>query len=162
MGGFVKRKTPGGIWALRAVTIAITVIVLLVVGSIAYSAYEDYNAIRPYLGGGSQAAPGTITPQGSSAIVSFNFTIPNGGLYTLNVTVTCHPLNSDVVCAPSSVNIPPGQNGVLRFKMTVVNVQGFVSSSDRSIPGTVAISLGPFVSLSVGTDFGGFISTGGA
>ena len=100
--------------------------------------------------------------QGSSEIVSINVTVPNRGLYTLKVTVTCDTTNSDVVCDPSSLSVPAGQQGVLRFKMTVLNAQEFASSGDITINGTVTISLEPFVTLSIGVNLGGFIDAGGA
>lgn len=157
----MKPKTPAGIWALRGVTITIAVVVLLVVGTIGYSVYKDYTAITPYLGGGSQATTGAVTQQGSSEIVSFNFTIPNRGLYALSVSVTCAPLDSNVVCEPSQVTVPPGADGVLRFRMTIVDAQQFAASSNHTIPGTVSIALEPFANVTVGTDFGGLFKTGG-
>ena len=84
-----KQKTPRGIWVLRGVTIAVVVVLLLVVGTVAYSAYEDYNAVRGKLAGGSQQAVGTVVFGGTNETVSLNIPIPNGGLYPLNVTVTC-------------------------------------------------------------------------
>jgi len=158
----VKWKTPGGIWALRGVTATIAVIVILVMGTVFYSAYEDYTGVRPYLGGGALQSPGRITILGSSEIVSINVTVPNRGLYTLNVTVTCKAPSSSVVCDPSNLSVPAGQQGVLRFKMTVLNTQEFASSSDSTINGTVTISLEPFATLSIGVNLGGFINAGGA
>ena len=158
----MKWKTPGGIWALRGVTATIAVIVILVMGTVFYSAYEDYTGVRPYLGGGALQSPGRITILGSSEIVSINVTVPNRGLYTLNVTVTCKAPSSSVVCDPSNLSVPAGQQGVLRFKMTVLNTQEFASSSDSTINGTVTISLEPFATLSIGVNLGGFINAGGA
>lgn len=157
-----KRKTPGGIWALRAVTIIVALLVLLVVGSVGYSAYEDYTAVRSELAGGSQQAVGAAVRQGSSEVVSINITVPNRGLYTLNVTLTCDYPTSNVVCQTASVSVPPGQEGVLRFRMTVVDVVTFANSPDQSINGTVAVEMQPFVKLIIGTNFGGFVNTGGA
>ena len=157
----VKRKTPRGIWVLRGITVAIILVVLLVVGTVAYSAYEDYSAIRAELAGGSQQASGAAVIRGSTETVSLNITVPNSGLYPLNVTLTCDYPTANVVCQRTSVNVPPGQEGVLRFKMTVSNVSQFESSADRVINGTVAISMTPFVGLTVGTDFGGFVKSGG-
>jgi len=157
----VKRKTPRGIWVLRGVTVAIVLIVLLVIGTVAYSAYEDYSAIRAELAGGSQQASGAAVIRGSTETVSLNITVPNSGLYPLNVTLTCDYPTANVVCQRTSVNVSPGQEGVLRFKMTVSNVSQFESSADRVINGTVAISMTPFVGLTVGTDFGGFVKSGG-
>ncbi len=157
-----KRKTPKGVWALRAVTATIAIVVLIVIGTIAYSAYEDYDAIRSELAGGSRPAVAQAVIQGSSEIVSINVTFANKGLYTLNVNLSCTYPTSNVVCQPSSVAVPPGQTGTLRFRMTVVDVAQFANSSDHKINGTVGIEMQPFVTLNVETDFGGFVSTGGA
>lgn len=153
----MKTKTPGGIWALRGVTLAITLIVLLVIGTVAYSAYEDYTGVRSELSGGSSQALVKAMLQGSSEVVSVVITVPNSGLYTLNVTVTCHPRTNNVVCQPSHVSVPAGQQGVLHFQMTIVNLAQFAASSDHRINGTVTIALEPFASLSIGVDLGGFV-----
>ena len=156
-----KQKTPRGIWALRGVTVAITLILLVVVGTVAYSAYEDYSAVRAELAGGSQQAVGAAVLRGSTETVSINITVPNKGLYPLNVTLACNYPTSNVVCQRASVNVPPGEEGVLRFRMTVSDVSQFESSDNRVVNGTVSISMSPFVGLTVGTDFGGFIKSGG-
>lgn len=156
----MKTKTPAGIWALRAVSVTVALVVILVIGTVAYSAYEDYTAVRSELAGGSQQALGRAVLQGPSETVSINITVPNRGLYTLNVTVTCEYPGSNVVCDPSEVSVPAGQQGVLRFRMTVADVSQFENSGNTRINGTVDISLEPFVSLSIGTDFGSFVSPG--
>jgi hypothetical protein len=157
----MKRRTPAGIWVLRAITATVAVVVILVAGTVAYSAYEDYTAVRAEFTAGTQQAVGRATIQGSSETVSINITIPNRGLYTLSVTVTCDYPTSNVVCQPSQVSVPAGQEGVLRFKMTVADVMQFEDSGSTRINGTVAVGMEPFVSLLIGTDFGGFVSTGG-
>jgi hypothetical protein len=151
-----------GIWALRGVTVAIALIVLLVVGSVVYSAYEDYSAVKAELAGGSQQAVGAAVLRGSTETVSINITVPNKGLYPLNVTLTCNYPTSNVVCQRTSVDVSPGGEGVLRFRMTVSDLSQFESSGNQVINGTVAIAMSPFVGLTVGTDFGGFVKTGGA
>ena len=157
----VKPKTPRGVWALRAVTIAVAVIVILVVGTVAYSAYEDYTAVRSELAGGSNQAVGRAVLSGSSEAISINITVPNRGLYTLNVTIACSYPSSNVVCTPAHVSVPPGGQDVLKFAMKVTNVAQFESATDHTVNGTVAIEMLPFVSVSVITDFGGFVQTGG-
>lgn len=158
----VKRKTPIGIWALRGVTVAVFLVVMLVVGTVAYSAYEDYSAVKAELAGGSKQAAGVAVLRGPSETVSINITVPNNGLYPLNVTLACDYPTSNVVCQRTSVNVPPGGEGVLRFRMTVSNFSQFEDSGNQVINGTVSISMSPFVGLTVGTDFGGFVKSGGA
>ena len=101
--------------------------VVLVIGSVLYSAYEDYSAVRPELEGGSSQPIGGVTQNGNTATVSINFTIPNTGVYTLNVTLTCSDPNPNVVCAAGHVSVQPGERQVQRFKMTIVNVQQYVA-----------------------------------
>jgi hypothetical protein len=157
----LKRRTPRGIWALRAVTVTIFAVVLLILGSVVYSAYEDYSALRTELAPGGGGSAGQVSMQGSSEAVSINITIPNRGLFPLHVEVSCDPGDANVVCQSANVNILPGQDGVLKFRMTVVDLAKF-ASSDRRINGTVAISLDPFASLSAGVNLGGFVNVGGA
>lgn len=156
----MKRKTPGGIWALRGVSVALGLIVIVVIGTIAYSAYEVYTGVAGELSGGSHPITAGAVVQGSSAIVTLNITAPNRGVYPLNMTLTCDSPPSDVVCAPAGVVIPPGHEGLLSFKMTIVNVQAFEAASDHTVNGTVTISMEPFVSLSVGMDLGSIAMRG--
>ena len=157
----VKPKTPRGVWVLRGVTIAIALTVVIVIGTVAYSAYEDYSALRSELAGGPQQAVGRAVLEGEAETVSINITVPNRGLYPLNVTLTCSYPTANVACQRTSVEVPPGGQGVLRFLMAVANVTQFEASADRDINGTVAVTMGPFVSLTIGTDLGGFVKTGG-
>jgi len=150
-----------GIWALRGVTVAIALVVLLVIGTVAYSAYEDYTAVRSEFAGGSQQAVGEAVLNGPAETVSINITVPNNGLYPLNVTLSCDYPTSNVVCQGTSVDVAPGGQGVLRFRMTVSDLSEFEGSGNQVINGTVAISMAPFVSLTVGTNFGGFVKPGG-
>ena len=158
----MKRKTPRGIWALRAVSIAVALVVIIVIGTVGYSAYEDYTAVRAELSGGSQQAVGSAVLQGDAETVSLNITVPNRGLYALNVTVFCGAQQQAVVCQPSQVVVSPGAEGVLHFRMTVLDLPQFEASSDHRINCTVIISMEPFASVSIGTDFGGFVSSGGS
>jgi len=158
----MKRKTPRGIWAIRAVSIAIALIVILVIGTVGYSAYEDYTAVRAELSGGSNQAVGSAYLNGQSETVSLNITVPNRGLYALNVTVVCGTQEVPVVCQPSQVVVQPGEQGVLHFRMTVLSLSQFEATSDHRINGTVIISMEPFASVSIGTNFGGFVSSGGS
>ena len=158
----MKRKTPGGIWALRIVTIALALIVVVVVATVAYSAYEDYNVVRSELAGGSNQATALIAPQGNGETVSLNITLSNKGFYALNVTVTCAYPDSNVVCQPASVNLAPGQQGELRFRMTIIDLSQYQSSDIKAINGTLSVSLEPLVTLTIGTDFSSAVSGGGA
>jgi hypothetical protein len=156
----MKRKTPTGLRVIKGISIAISLIVILVLGTVGYSAYQDYNAVKAELGGTSPQATGRAVMQGSSEIVSINITVPNRGLYALNVSVTCTP-QSNVVCSPTEVSVPAGEQGVLRFRMTIVDLAQYVSSNNHRIDGTLAVKLVPLASLAIGVDLGGFVQKGG-
>lgn len=159
----MKRRTPGGIWALRGVTATITIIVIIVVASVAYSAYEDYSGFRAGTASGGNLISGSASyNQGTGAeTISFNVTVPNRGLYPLNVTISCASLNPDVHCPAASADVSPGGEQVLHFQMTVDNVQQFLASSDHQVNGTVDMTLVPFASLSVGVNFTSFVQLPG-
>jgi hypothetical protein len=157
----MKQKTPTGLKVIAGISIAISLIVVLVLGTVAYSAYEDYNAVKTELTGPSPQATGKAVMQGSSEVVSINITVPNRGLYTLNVSVTCTP-QANVVCSPTEVSVPAGNQGILRFRMTVVDLAKFVSSNNHRINGTLAIKMVPLASLDVGVDLGSFVQNGGS
>lgn len=156
----MKGKTPRGIWALRGVTIAIALVVLFVVAGVAYSAYEDYSAVKPYISNPQHPAA-TATVQGTTGTITFNVTIPNRGLFNLNVTVSCASPPPGVTCQRASVNVPPGGEQNLVFVMTIANVQQFAAQPNHAINGTVAMGLVPFAALTVDVNFGGLIQSGG-
>lgn len=151
----MKRKTPGGIWALRGVTVAIALVVLVVVATVAYSVYEDYSGVRSELSSGGHIATATAAYNQTtgSETITFNVPVPNRGLYSLNVTVSCASASSDVVCESAQADVPPGQEQVLYFTFTVNNVAQFLSSSGHAINGKVIMTLEPFASLSVASNF---------
>lgn len=159
----MKGKTPGGIWALRGVTIAIVLVVIIVVATVAYSAYEDFNGVRQGTAGGGKLIVGrAIYDQATGAeTVTFNVTVPNRGLYQLNVTISCSSANPDVSCKTGTAEVPPGQQQVLRFSLSVSNVQQFLASGDRQINGTVDMALEPFATMSVGVNFTSFVQLPG-
>jgi hypothetical protein len=136
--------------------------VILAIGTVLYSAYEDYTAVRPELSGGSSQPIGSATLNGNTAVVSINFTIPNEGLYTLNVTLTCDNTNPNVVCQTGHVSVAPGERQVLRFKLTVVNVQQYYSTGEQRINGTLTMAMEPFVSITIGTNLSGLVPQEGA
>ena len=143
-------------------TIAITLIVIIVVGTVVYSAYEDYTAVRPEFSPGSNQIQAVESPYGSGgAKITLSANVPNGGLYVLNVTMTCDGSNPNVSCTEGHVSVAPGQQEVLRFELTIANVQQYAAGNHR-INGTVSMSLQPFVTLSIGTDLSGLVNIQGA
>ncbi|HZW85146.1 MAG TPA: hypothetical protein VFE91_04510 [Nitrososphaerales archaeon] len=157
----MKHKKPGGIRALQAVSITLSVVVLLVIGTIGYSGYMDYRGVVSELSSGNNSlVSGKITNQGSAGVLSLNITIPNGGVYTLDVSVSCDARAINVTCDQASVNVPAGKQEVLRFRMVIGNLAAYEASANKKINGTVAIQLEPFVSVSVGVDLGSLIRQG--
>lgn len=158
----MRRRTPRGIWALRAVTITTAIIVILLVGTVTFSAYQDFSTIRSELSSGPNQVKGSVVTNGNMAVASLNITVPNSGLYTLDVTLTCDNSNPNVVCNAAHVSVPAGQQGVLRFKMTILNIQQYQSSSNHRVNGTVSAALRPFASITVVTDLSGLVNLKGA
>lgn len=158
-----KRKKPGGIVALQAISIALTVVVILVVASIGYTGYVDYRGVANELSSGNTSlVAGRITSQGQAGVLSLNITIPNSGLYTLDVSVTCDPHDANVTCTKANVSVPAGGQDVLRFRMTINNLAQYEAAANKKINGTVAIQLEPFASVSIGVDLGSLIRQGTA
>jgi hypothetical protein len=157
----LKAKAPRGIRVLGAVTIAITLLVFLVIASVVYSAYADYNAVSGELRGGPGASV-KRTIQGSSELVSLNVTVPNRGLYTLSVTISCNnPVpSSNTFCQPSTVTVKPGEQQVLELTIKIQSVAAY-RASNGFINGTVNIQMEPFASLSIGVNFGSLVGNGG-
>lgn len=108
-------------FALRSESL--TFFSLLVVASVVYSAYVVYRGVTGELGGmGTQHATVMTLMQGGSEIVALNVTVPNKGLYTLQVSVSCpQGTSSNIVCDPGSVTVPAGQQRVLHFQMTITD-----------------------------------------
>lgn len=133
----------------------ITVVVLLVIATIAYSAYQDYTAVRSELGGGGSGitAAGAFSQTTGSESISFSVTVPNRGMYAIDVSVSCTSASPDVICQTASLEVLPGQTQKLNFTMTVNNVVQFVNSGGSPINGTVTLGLKPFASISVRANF---------
>ena len=149
--------------ALTGISLAVAIIVLLVVGTVGYSLYSDYNGIVGNLHQGGQGIQAGQTTVGSAERVTLNVTIPNKGMYTLSVAVACDPGQKfEIVCDPGSVSIAPGQQQVLRFAMTIGQFAQYQDSSDRRINGTLTVGLAPFLSFTVHVDLASLAGQGGA
>jgi hypothetical protein len=140
------------------VTAAVATVVIVVVASVAYSGFEDFQGVRSELASGSHVPVSASYDQATGTeTVSLNITVPNRGLYPLNVTVTCSSASSDVSCQRAQAFVPAGGQQVLHFSLSVRDVPQFLSSQDHSISGTVFIGLVPFATLSVGVNFTSFV-----
>ncbi len=155
----MKPRTPTGIKVLRTVSIAISLISFLVLGTVVYSAYTDYKAVQTEFGGtGGQRPTLKITMQGVAEVFSLNVTVPNRGVYALTVSLSCDSPSPNIICDPATVTVPAGQEKVLRFQMTINDYAQYLASGNRRINGTVGIQMLPFVTLSIGTDLGSLAS----
>jgi hypothetical protein len=158
----MKVKTPRGLKIIRTVTIVITLVVLAVVGSVIYSAYQGYNvALNEFKGG--QGITSTTSQQGLAQVATVNVTIPNKGLYDLNVTISCPSpqQGSNAYCQSGTMVVPPGQQGVLTFHVVVQDLSAFLGGN-REINATVSIALVPYASLSFVVNLGNYLKQGGA
>jgi hypothetical protein len=158
----LKVRTPRGVKALRGVSIAVSLAVVLVVVSVVYSAYMEYNvALNEFRGG--QGVTSTTSTQGFSEVATVNVTIPNRGLFSLNVTVSCPAAQqgSNAYCESGSVTVPPGLQQVLTFHIVVNDVNAFLGGT-REINATVSINMQPFASVSFVVNLANYVRPGGA
>lgn len=160
----MKPKTPGGVWALRGVTAVIALVVIVAFLAVGFSAYQDYNGVRSELSSGNKLVSGSAVynPASGAETISFNVTVPNRGVLSLNVTMSCSTSSAYVSCQTARADIPPGGAQVLHFVMAVSSVQQFLSSSDRQVNGTIAMTLVPFATLSIGLNFTKYVQLPGA
>ncbi len=159
----MKPRTPTGSKVLRTVSITISLISFLVLGTVVYSAYTDYKAVQTEFGGTSGQRPTLkITMRGVAEVFSLNVTVPNKGVYALTVSLSCDIPSPNIICAPATVTVPAGQEKVLRFQMTINDYSQYLASGNKRINGTVGIEMLPFVTLSIGTDLGSLASQGSA
>jgi len=153
-----NKRTPRAMWAIRGFSIALAVIIVLAFGTVFYSAYVDYRGISDDV---SNPAYHSVvrTMDGDSESVAVNLTVPNHGLYTLQVSVSCPEPNVEagVSCEQSSVTVPAGQTRTLEFRITVADLSKFENSLSQQINGSVSIEIMPFASVSLSYDLGGLV-----
>jgi len=145
-------------WAIRGFSIALAVIIVLAFGTVFYSAYVDYRGIS---NDASNPAFHSVvrTMDGNSETVAVNLTVPNQGLYALQVSVACPEpdVAAGVSCQHASVTVPAGQTRTLEFRITVANLARFESSLSQQINGSVSIEIMPFASVSLNYDLGSLV-----
>jgi len=135
----------------------------LVLGTVAYSAYEDYRGVTTLFDAGSGRKLITVerTIQGQMVTVTLNATVPNQGLFTIEVDVSCTgQVNPNIVCTPASVTVPPGQRGTLTFQFVVKDVTKIPTGVPFHLNGTTSVAMVPVASITVGADFGAFVTGG--
>ncbi|MBI3840995.1 MAG: hypothetical protein HY297_03450 [Thaumarchaeota archaeon] len=154
----MKRPAPRSIRLLRVVSIVVSLISLLLISSVVYSAYADYRALTDQIGGsGAGRATLGAVQEGQSVLVTLNATVPNSGLYAIVVTMSCTGNPNLVQCDPARVTVPPGQVSRLTFHLTILNIAEYMAEPVHEINGTLFVDLVPFSSLSVGFDLGALV-----
>lgn len=149
--------------SLRAASLAIVLVSLVALSTIVYSIYTDYNGAIGVVGK-NQAAP-TVSAktvvQGMTAKTYLNVTIPNRGLYTIRVVLSClSNISSGVTCANASVTVPPGGEQTLHFVLTTQDFdqQGAVPAGVKA---NLSLSLIPFASLNIVVDLSSLVEENG-
>jgi hypothetical protein len=155
----IEQSTAGR--SLRGVSIAITVLSIVIFATIAYSAYEDSVGILGIFGAGSQtpAITARAVYQGSTAVVSVNITLHNNGLYPLDISISCvqTPGGLNATCNQPGTTIAMSQTETLHFTMMVTGVSPQTGAGGRPIDADVNVTLDPFVSLEVTANLGGLV-----
>ncbi len=116
--------------ALQLVSLALTVVTITAVATVAYSGYLEVS----YLQSGFQAKepPLRFEPINGQQALVLNITIPNQGLYPLELSVGTAFMYKDNIIASnesSVVTIPPGSSGPLRV-ILLVRLQDFLKNSE--------------------------------
>jgi hypothetical protein len=148
--------------SLRAVSLAITLIAIVTVSTVAYSAYQEYAFVTgPDFASALGGSP-TGSVVGSTIVFSVNGSIPNRGLYPVQVQLGLSLLSGGQLISRNGSGVltfPPGQT-----KSFVINDSvDFLGSSNSTelasilVNGTtfalltnVTLGLEPFASISIG------------
>ena len=142
---------------------AITLVTLVAVGSVAYSASQDYQGIAGSFG--SRQGPALhvgIIQVGLGAVAWVNASILNKGLYPIQVSFSCdQPQPQNVTCTAREVIIAPGSNDDFDVKIVVPDLAAFTAGVTPHIPGNLTLRLDPFASMSLRVDLGSILVQGG-
>lgn len=135
--------------SLRAVSLLITLIAVLALVTITYSAYQDTaaNFAGASQGKGQTFHVGSPVVSGDTATTEVNMTIRNGGLYPLGITAACNLGNqTNVTCSNLGGSVSPGQTKTFHYYITTHNLMQ--SGGSIRLPQlNVTLTLTPFASL---------------
>ena len=146
--------------SFRGVAIAITLVSVITFSTIGYSAYRVYQSLTAP--GGLKGITTTMIVQGTKVVFSLNGSIPNNGLYPIDLSFTISAESGGQLLSKSTstaVKLLPGQNRAVNvtsqidlFSLTnVTNPQRFLlNQSTISLFTTLNAKLEPFASLSLG------------
>ena len=141
--------------ALRAASLAITLVSIVSVSTIAYSAIADYDGVVGVFShpAGSGPIEVRVVRQGEGATAYVNVTVPNRGLYPLRLTFLClPPPGQGVTCTSADILISPRESGTFGFSVSVANVSMLQSGSNLRVGGNLSMGLEPFASITVRVD----------
>jgi hypothetical protein len=151
-------------YSLRAVALVITLVSVVTLFTVGYTAYVDASNVLNTVSGGSQtsAIAAKTVVQGLTAIVYMNVTLANSGLYPVVLSLVCLPSSgSGIICTSPSITVLPGQSQTLHFMMTVENYSQTLARG-LHVDGQVKVAMEPFVSINLAVDLGTLIAGGGA
>jgi hypothetical protein len=151
--------------AIRAASLTISLVSLVTFATVFYSAYTDYNSVLQLVGSQSGGAVSeTVTSSGGQTTLHINATVPNNGIYPLQVSISCPHASSQpgVSCVGDSAMVQPGQTGEIHLSVSVSNsTLSSLGLGALNLDGEVDITLVPFASLSMLVNLGTLIQKGG-
>jgi len=148
--------------SLRSVSIAITVLSIVVFSTIAYSAYQDSAEIINVSGSpsGTPAIIVSTVYHGTTAFVLVNITLRNDGLYPLVFAASCirTPGGFNATCSLPSTTISPGQTTTVHLNVTVSGISPTTGTGGKPIDADFMLALEPFISMQVTANLGGLVA----
>jgi hypothetical protein len=137
------------------------------VATITYSAYQDVSGVVAAVRGQAQGSPGTLQTKvsGNTAQWDLNFSVPNGGLYPLQLEMSCAPQTVlPVSCNDIRATVSPGQVQRISFIISVSSISGLKSAiangASLHLNTTASASIEPFATLTASFDLGSVLSGG--
>jgi len=143
------------------VAIAITLVSVITFSTMGYSVYREYQSLTG--SGVLKGITATTTVQGTKVVFSLNGSIPNSGLYPIDLSFTISAESGGRLLTKSTspaVKLMPGQNRAVNITSQIdllsltnaTNPQRFLlNDSTISLITTVNAGLEPFASMSLGT-----------
>ena len=159
----MNREPSIAVSAFRAASMAITLVSIVAVSTIAYSAFEDFDGVVRVFSHppGSGTIQVRVVQQGAGATAYVNVSVANGGLYPLHLSFLClPPPGQGVSCTSSDVNIVPRSSGTFGFVVTVANVSMLQPGSGLRVGGSMGMALEPFASMTISVDFSSALTQG--
>jgi len=146
--------------SFRGVAVAITLVSIITFSTIFYSVYRVYQSLTA--SGGLKGITKTTVIQGTMVVFSLNGSIPNNGLYPIDLSFTLSAESGGRLLTKSTstaVKLMPGQNRAVNFTSQIdllsltnaTNPQRFLlNESTVSLFTTLNAELEPFASMSIG------------